>query len=609
LKKNNILKIVAISIFTFLLTSSLTVTSSLLENKEIIDQVHYSDCGINLISDLNLSPCYVMENLTLTYNETFYEKPNTFSSLPSHFNWKSQMGEDYTTSAKNQGSCGSCWAFATVSCFESIINIAWDNPDLDLDLSEQYILSCLSQAGSCSGGYPHTAFKLIQSTSSSGNYHNGLIPEDCMPYRADDTIPCSDKCEDWENKLVQLEDYGYFRPSFPEDIDTIKSAIMTYGPVVTLFYATSDFARWGSAHHNSDEFYPYVEHSGANHAVIIVGWKDDSSIANGGYWIVKNSWGTGWGYDGFFNIEYGSLNIDDVEIDWAQYDANPIASFTHTPKNPQSEESIQFEDQSQVVVGDISSWKWDFDDGTVSNEQNPTHAYESDGSYQVTLTVKDEENHVNAVSKNVYVGDDTPPTTSYTIHGLESNSGWYTGFVTVSLTSFDSFSGVETIWYNLNDKGYKEYTGRINFYNEPDGQQTIDYYAVDNASNKEEEKSVTLNIDWSDPAIRVLKPADNTLYFCNIPLFAFLNRTIIIGFVNSEYEIIDNASGLSKVEFYLDNTLIKTDYAPPFKFIISGRNVGGLSVIKVKAYDQAGRTSKLQQYVTLSSFGLLSFIN
>jgi C1A family cysteine protease len=53
---------------------------------------------------------------------------------------------------------------------------------------------------------------------------------------------------------------------------------------------------------------------------MIIGWKDISFIPSGGYWICKNSWGTDWGYDGYFNLAYGSLNIDGALIVWADYD-------------------------------------------------------------------------------------------------------------------------------------------------------------------------------------------------------------------------------------------------------------------------------------------------
>jgi C1A family cysteine protease len=65
------------------------------------------------------------------------------------------------------------------------------------------------------------------------------------------------------------------------------------------------FRNYGAISHKSTSYFPYRTFQDLilNHAILIVGWKDDDSIGNGGYWICKNSWDTDWGYDGFFNIE------------------------------------------------------------------------------------------------------------------------------------------------------------------------------------------------------------------------------------------------------------------------------------------------------------------
>jgi C1A family cysteine protease len=116
---------------------------------------------------------YVMDYLPLPSEYNQSPKPKTFSNYPSEFSWTDYEGNDWTTTAKNQGPCGSCWAFGAVSCLESIINIAWETPDLDLDLSEQYILSCLSASGSCRGGNSYSAFKYIKNEEKIGNFNNG----------------------------------------------------------------------------------------------------------------------------------------------------------------------------------------------------------------------------------------------------------------------------------------------------------------------------------------------------------------------------------------------------------------------------------------------------
>ena len=336
------------------------------------------------------------------------EKP-AIGNPPSYFSWMDYNG-DWTTPARYQGACGSCWDFAAVGALESVINIEEGIPDLDPDLSEQYVMSCLPLAGSCKGGSPYGAYKYIKSTSADGNYCNGIVLESCFPYKADDTVPCSDKCSDWEEKLVPIVDYGYWLPDgSDEDRDRIKTMIMEKGPVVTFMMATEEFMQWGLYNHNPEDYYKYPGYvEGINHCVVIVGWKDDASISHGGYWICKNSWGSYWGYNGFFNIEYGSLHIDDFMIVWVEYDANdfdwpPIAN-AGGPYFGRINESISFDgSRSHDAEGSIISWKWDFGDGSISHEQNPKHAYNERGLYTVTLTVIDESGRQSVDKTAVFI--------------------------------------------------------------------------------------------------------------------------------------------------------------------------------------------------------------
>ena len=87
------------------------------------------------------------------------------------------------------------------------------------------------------------------------------------------------------------------------DVTTIKNAVYTYGPLVTTMNVYSDFFAYGSG------VYHYVSGSyQGGHAILIVGYADDSSLPGGGYFTVKNSWGTGWGESGYFRIAYCELN-------------------------------------------------------------------------------------------------------------------------------------------------------------------------------------------------------------------------------------------------------------------------------------------------------------
>lgn len=260
---------------------------------------------------------------------------------PQYFSWKDFGGQDWTTSAKHQlipKFCGSCWVFAALGTLESIINIREGSAKLDPDLSEQYVLSCLPDAAytsgnGCNGGYPYNVFRYIEDTSSAGNNHNGILLESCFPYQADDDVLCSDKCPDWEDFLIPISDWGYWFPNgLPRDRKAIKAQIMEKGPVVACMLWNYRIWDWGEINHDPDDYYPY-DFGGGEHDVVIVGWKDDPSIPHGGYWICKNSLGPEWGYEGFFNIVYGSLKIDRIYIVWVDYDPDSFG-WPDEPKPP-----------------------------------------------------------------------------------------------------------------------------------------------------------------------------------------------------------------------------------------------------------------------------------
>ena len=332
-------------------------------------------------------------------------------NVPSEFSWLDNNGLDWSTSVKHQRNCGSCWDFAAVGSLEARIKIAENLPDLPVDLSEQYVLSCLSDAGSCYGGSGIRALRYIMDDSEIGNNCNGIIPEECMEYQADHSINCSEKCQDWQDKLVPISEVFQLRPDgSDDDREQIKNVIFEKGPVATHIAATQFFSYWGLNNHDPDDYYPEPpSNSFTNHLVIIYGWKDDPSIGNGGYWICKNSWGEYWGYNGYFNIEYGALHIDDSMVVWADYDPEgfdwePIAN-PGEPKGGEIGQDITFDASDSFDDKEIISYAWDFGDGTTSDQMQTLHSYAQNDIYTVTLTVTDSNLQTNTEIINVWVQD------------------------------------------------------------------------------------------------------------------------------------------------------------------------------------------------------------
>jgi C1A family cysteine protease len=332
--------------------------------------------------------------------------------IPDAFSWLNYEGQDWTTPAKHQGPIGSCWDFAALAILESIIEIRESCSRLNPDLSEQYVLSCIDGAGSAHGGNPYAALDLLMDTSPDGNNCNGIIPESCFPYQADDRIPCSDKCDEWEESLIPLLDCGYwFSSGNKEDRDIIKAWIVEHGPVVSFIDASDFFKIWGAYHHDSDDYFRFYRFSPmVNHVIQIAGWKDDSSIPRGGYWICKNSWGTNWGYDGFFNIAYGALNVGLGNIIWVDYDPEaynwpPVPALEELHRGF-SGETITFDaSQSFDPEGPIVSYEWDLGDSTMATGVQPVHTYDEPGAYQVVLTIEDEMGKTTEITSWVRIQD------------------------------------------------------------------------------------------------------------------------------------------------------------------------------------------------------------
>ena len=213
---------------------------------------------------------------------------------PSALDWRNGgsygNGIPYVTPVRDQGNCGSCWAFATTGALESYRLIKQPLSQCGLggcDLAEQALVSC-SKAGSCSGGYIDKASTYIRNT--------GLPLETCAAYKAANT-PCKKACcYNWQSSTYKIGSWAYVTTSSPT-VTAIKNAL-TYGPVATTMNVYADFYSYNSG------IYSYT--TGAyqgGHAVLIVGYDDANQC-----FIVKNSWGVGWGEAGYFEIAYSQIS-------------------------------------------------------------------------------------------------------------------------------------------------------------------------------------------------------------------------------------------------------------------------------------------------------------
>lgn len=224
----------------------------------------------------------------------------TTGTAPASLDWRNFNGYNYVTPIRDQGNCGSCWAFSTTAALESNVMIT---KGASLNLSEQVLVSC-SGAGSCGGGYIDQASNFFTNT--------GLPTESYYPYTATNGS-CANAVAGWQNYTNQISNWYWVSISSPT-VDTLKTWLNTYGPLVTTLNVYTDF------YYYSGGIYSYTSGSYVGgHGVLLVGYDDTNQ-----YFIVKNSWGTGWGESGYFRIAYSEISS---LVDFGQY---TIAYYTST---------------------------------------------------------------------------------------------------------------------------------------------------------------------------------------------------------------------------------------------------------------------------------------
>ena len=207
--------------------------------------------------------------------------------LPDSFDWRNNDGTNWITAVKNQGTCGSCWAFAATAQFEAAMRILSNRPELPIDLAEQELVSCDDTYNGCYGG----------NFSISYLKNIGLVDEECFPYDStQDTsywFPCEDICDDADFRhnygmRAQIVDANY-------SLSDVKSAVF-HTPMFFTIAIYSSFWTLGEVSEDyvwsPDTSDPYEEIVGY-HAMLCVGWNDAQEC-----FIFKNKSGNACTYSG-----------------------------------------------------------------------------------------------------------------------------------------------------------------------------------------------------------------------------------------------------------------------------------------------------------------------
>jgi len=215
--------------------------------------------------------------------------------VPESFDSRQEWPKCDTIKAiRDQGQCGSCWAFGAAESFGDRYCITTGD---SITFSPQHLVDCYADSDGCDGGILDlTWYALIK---------QGIVSDECKPYTAEDH-DCSYECNNSQHSPLDLHyaksAYSIYVPfKVEETARLIQEEIMKNGPVEAAFYVYSDFMSYSTGVYQRTAGAEYE----GGHAIKIIGWgvDEDTKVP---YWLVANSWGEDWGEKGFFRIRRGT---------------------------------------------------------------------------------------------------------------------------------------------------------------------------------------------------------------------------------------------------------------------------------------------------------------
>ncbi|XP_028985857.1 cathepsin K [Betta splendens] len=257
-------------------------------NQEAALGLHSYELGMNHLGDMTSEE--VAEKMTglllpLNPERSFtMDLDDKVSRLPKSVDYRKK---GMVTSVKNQGSCGSCWAFSSAGALEG--QLAKKTGQL-VDLSPQNLVDCVEGNDGCGGGYMTTAFDYVR-------VNGGIDSEAAYPYMGEDQ-PCR-----YNASGAAAQCSGYKEVPVGDE-HALAVALYKVGPVsvgIDAMQSSFQFYQRGiyyDANCNKED---------VNHAVLAVGYGVNAKGKK--FWIVKNSWGEGWGNKGYILMARNRGNL------------------------------------------------------------------------------------------------------------------------------------------------------------------------------------------------------------------------------------------------------------------------------------------------------------
>jgi len=220
-----------------------------------------------------------------------HQMPANILSLPTNVDWRKKGA---VTEVKDQGGCGSCWAFAATGALEAAHH---KKTGKLVSLSEQQLVDCSGE--DCDGGWPEDAYEYIKK-------NGGIDTEESYPYEAQDGQ--SDGTCRYNPDHIGARVSGFTRVKTGDE-DALKHAVATQGPCSVAIDARNLSFQFHSGGIYSN---PDCSSESLDHAVLVVGYGTENGKD---FWLIKNSWGKDWGEDGYFRMARNANNMCGVATD------------------------------------------------------------------------------------------------------------------------------------------------------------------------------------------------------------------------------------------------------------------------------------------------------
>jgi len=224
-----------------------------------------------------------------TEGPQFSANDTSNSTIPAEFDWRIK---NVVTPIKDQGQCGSCWSFSAIAALESCYALKY-GPEKMVTLSEQNLIDCSTSEGTlgCKGGWVDRAYDYIKK-------NGGIDTDKFYPYTTSGPNTCLYNTTGSASPVATITSY--------QRIQTRNETALLHAAFKAPISVLIDADHKSFQHYKSGVYYePTCSEYVLDHAVLVIGWGTENGTD---FWLVKNSWDTWWGDNGFIKMARNKNN-------------------------------------------------------------------------------------------------------------------------------------------------------------------------------------------------------------------------------------------------------------------------------------------------------------